>query len=338
MNQADLMQMLRGYQQSAIIIALVELDLCTLLAHNPQGLEIQEIVELTNLHERPLQALLEAAVVSNLLEKSSGKFFDTDISKKFLAKDGSNYLGSSVKSQADQYLSYIRLPEAVKEGSQVLPDLQNFETSGESDPALRRLIMGLHSGGKHVAALIMPYLTSYLDKANSLLDVGCGAGTFALTFAENFSKLHATLLDQPSVLKIASEIVADHSASKRISFLPANYKIAEFGENKYDIILFSQVLRTESPSTIQKLLLKAAKALTSGGVVVIYDTLLEESRTSPPENVLQNLTLALMYSEGGLFTRSELSQWLNEAGFANHTFHPVHTARPMLLTCAERKE
>ncbi len=326
--------MVRSYQHAAVIMALVELELCDVLAEHE--LTPPELAAQIGLQPRALTALLAAATALGLLEvRPDGRFGNSELSSGCLVKTSPRYVGDSIKSQADQYLGYARLAEAVRQGSQVLPDLQNFGGDGQANAALHRLVLGLHSGGKQIIPLLLPHLAPYLAQAEKILDVGCGAGTFALAFAEQYPQLQVMLLDQPPVLEIAAEIVATSPARSRATLLPADYRHDDFGSDTYDIIFFSQVLRTESPPTIQNLLQRAARALKNGGVVAIYDTWLAEDRAAPIENVFQNLTLALMYVEGGLFTSSDLKGWLKAASFAMPQFVPITAARPMLLTIAQ---
>ncbi len=335
MNQSELLQMTRSFQQSATVIALNELDVCSALAEYNEGATAEELAAQLGLHLRSLAALLGASVALGLLQSEAGRYANTALSAECLVKGQPRYIGEQLKGYADQYRAWANLPEAVREGKLILPSLHNEVAD---DPALRQVLLGLHSGGKSVAPLLLPLLASYLDKAKSLLDIGCGVGTYALTFAQAYQALQVTLFDQPSVLEIAREIVADSPVQTRVHFVPGDYKQDDFGEAEFDIVLFFQVLRTEAPATIQMLVQKAAHALRPGGVVAIYDTWLEDGRAAPAENVFQNLSLSLMYSEGGLFTPGELGQWLNEAGFKPPQFHPIAVARPMVLYLAEREE
>lgn len=333
-QQAHLMELARSYQQAALVMALAELDICDGLAEYPAGATAQELANRLGLNVRTLETALAAAVVVGLLSSQEGRYFNTALSAACLMKSSPQYMGAQLKSVADQYLAWAHLPEAVREGKVILPSLQ---TDAKGDAALRRLILGLHSGGKNLVPKLLPRLAPYLEKAQHLLDAGCGAGTFAVAFAEAYPVLQVTLLDQPAVLEIAQEVTAESPARKRVRYFPANYKTDDFGQECYELILFFQVLRTESPQTIRLLLTKAAQALRPGGSVAIYDTYLEDGRTAPAENVFQNLTLALMYEEGGLFTPDELARWLGEAGFQPPNFYPVEAVRPMALYIAQVK-
>ncbi len=333
MFQARIMEMARGYQEAALLIALNQLEICTALAEYPAGATSQELAGKLGLQRRSLETLLAAAVTLGLLFNQAGRYSNTALSAACLVKSSRDYMGAQLKSTADQYLAWLNLPQAIREGKTILPSLHH---DAANDAALRRLILGLHVGAKSLAPKLMPLLDERLRKAQRLLDVGSGAGTFALAFAEAYPALEVSLLDQAGVLEIAREVVAESPARERVQFLKANYKIDSFGQNCYDLILFFQVLRTESPKTIRLLLSKAAQALVPGGAIAIYDTYLEDSRTAPAENVFQNLTLSLMYEEGGLFTPGELAGWLTETGFGSPQLYPVQAVRPMVLYTAER--
>jgi ubiquinone/menaquinone biosynthesis C-methylase UbiE len=329
------MEMARGYQVSVVVMALDQLEICTALAEYPAGATAQELAAKLGLHPRPLETLLAAAVAVGLLSSQEGRYSNTELSATCLVKGSAQYMGAQLKSAADQYLAWLNLPEAIRKGKTILPSLHN---DAANDPALRRLILGLHSGGKQLAPKLLPVLAPFLEKARRLLDVGSGAGTFALAFAEAYLALEVTLLDQPAVLELAREVAGESSARDRVQYLSADYKTDDFGQSRYDLLLFFQVLRTESPATIRLLLGKAAQALTPNGVVVIYDTYLEDNRAAPVENVFQNLTLSLMYEAGGLFTPAELGGWLRETGFKPPRLYPVQAVRPMVLYLAERDQ
>ncbi len=331
-SQSELLEILRGYQPAALLMGLVELDLCTRLAGYPQGATPEELAAFTGWHLRPLSALLAAAASLGLLTiTEAGRYANTALSTNSLVAGGPQYIGPQARSQSDQSRGWLDLATGISEGRTVLPNLQQ---PVEGDPALRRLIMGLHGGAQKVLPALTPRLAPYLAISRRLLDVGSGAGSFSLAWAEQFDRLEVTLLDHPGVIEIALEVAHHSPARSRVKPWPTDYRQADFGEAVYDMILFFQVLRTESPLVIQTLLRKAARALTPGGKVAIFDTWLEDDRSGPSENVFQNLTLALMYEEGGLFTQTELAGWLLQAGLELNESWPLTGARPMQLYLA----
>jgi ubiquinone/menaquinone biosynthesis C-methylase UbiE len=335
MERSELFEMARAYQKSALVLAIAELEICNALEEFPAGATVQALAEQLGSQLRPLAALLDAAVALDLLAVKEGCYFNTATSRDYLVKGAPGSMVEQFKGYFDQYRGWANLPQAVRTGQQVLPSLHNDATG---DSVLRQLLLGLHQGGRAIVPQIKPHLDSYLAKARRLLDVGSGVGTYGLAFAEAYPDLEVTLLDQKGVLEIAREITAGSPAHSRLHFFPADYHQQELGQTEYDLVLFFQVLRTESSETIRTLLHKAARALRTGGGVAIYDTWLEEDRSAPAENVFQNLTLALMYAEGGLFTAAELGGWLLEAGFKLPRHYSVTGARPMVLYLAERAD
>lgn len=336
---ADLLEIARSYQPAALLIGLVELDICSFLATtvegNTAGLTVAELAGRHNLQPRPLAALLEAAAAFGLLAANKGHYTNTPLSARYLDRGSPEYLGNQIASQADQYRGWADLPATVRAGKLVLPNLQT-PAGAEADPALRRLLLSLHRGGQSLLPRLTPLLDPYLKRAESLLDIGSGLGTFGVGWAEQYPRLETTLLDRPAVLEMAREMVAASPAHHRVQLLAGNYLSLDFGRENYDLVLFFQVLRTEATANVRRLLQKAALALKPGGHIVIYDTWLADSRTVPIENVLQNLTMSMTYPEGGLFTAPELATWLAEAGLEIVVSKPVAAARPMIIYLAAR--
>ena len=243
---AHLLEMARGYQPAALLIGLVELDICTTLAQAGEvGLSVEELATRQSLQPRPLEALLQAATALGLLKEEAGRYVNTPLAAEYLARDGSNYLGAQIGIQADQYRGWLALPQAVREGRTVLPNLQSAGGASD-DPALRRLLLGLHRGGQGLLPILTPLLDPYLKTAGRLLDVGSGVGTFGVGWAEQYGGLEVTLLDRPGVIEFAHEIVGPSPVLARVQFWPGDYHEVDFGQEVYDLVLFFQVLRTES--------------------------------------------------------------------------------------------
>lgn len=336
-NRSDLLALARGFQPAALLFALIELDLASVLDEYPQGATATELATRLTLQERPLTAVLEAATAQGILSYEAGKYANTALSAECLSRQGKRYLGEQLKSYHSQYPGWAKLAQAARTGETVLPDLQQ---TAEDKAVQQRLLMGLHNSGLNVLPQLLPLLAPYLRQVWRVLDVGSGSGTYSLAIAEKYPQVEAVLLDKPAVLEMAQTITASSAAYERLHFVAADYKQASFralGE-PFDLVLFFQVLRTESPATIRRLLNEASGVLSPGGMVAVYDTSLAQDRTGPLENVYQHLTMTLMYQEGGLFTPGELAGWLDEAGFDAPAIFPLESSRPMTLYVAHKKE
>jgi ubiquinone/menaquinone biosynthesis C-methylase UbiE len=333
-NATELQKLARGFQASAVLFALAELDLATALADFPSGISASSLAAHLNLQVRQLGALLDVAVAQGLLasnRQSDGVilYHNNALSATYLSRTGDFFIGNQLRSYHEQYAGWGNLAQAVRTGQNILPDLQNAATDRA---ALHRVLMGLHNSGKNILPKLLPLLDPVLNSARRILDVGSGTGVYSLAFAEKYPALQVVLLDKPEVLSLAQELAADSPALPRVTFRAENYLETDFtAPDSFDIILFFQVLRTESPETVIQLLTKAHQALTPGGRVLIYDTWLAENRITPLENVYQNLTMSMMYRQGGLFSAPELESWLAASGFDAPQIQLIEGIRPMAL-------
>lgn len=116
-------------------------------------------------------------------------------------------------------------------------------------------------------------------QANSVLDVGCGAGNYTLKLLERFSNLDCTLIDlsQPMLDRAAKRVSA--VTSGRVNPLQADIRAAEFAPGSCDIILAAAVLHhLRSDAEWQSVFTSFYRWLRPGGSVWVFD--LVES-TSP---------------------------------------------------------
>lgn len=108
--------------------------------------------------------------------------------------------------------------------------------------------------------------------AQSVLDIGCGAGNYTLQVLERLPNLDVTLLDLSApMLERASERVAAVS-SGAIRTLQSDVRETDLGENQFDLILAAAVfhhLRTEAEWA--QVFGQLYRALKPGGTVWIYD-------------------------------------------------------------------
>ena len=85
------------------------------------------------------------------------------------------------------------------------------------------------------------------------------------------------ILDLPRTVKIAQKILRGHPYFKRIRFQRGNYHTADFGMNKYDLVIFSNVTHDEGEKENRRLLKKAFLSMKNGGQVIIHDFMLDET-------------------------------------------------------------
>ena len=79
--------------------------------------------------------------------------------------------------------------------------------------------------------------------------------------------------------------------------------------------LLSHILHAYGPADCQRILQKAYAVLPQNGEIIINDFILEESKTAPPFAAMFAINMLVETEEGAAYSKSEISQWLQESGF-----------------------
>jgi SAM-dependent methyltransferase len=95
-------------------------------------------------------------------------------------------------------------------------------------------------------------------------------------------------------------------------------RTAEFGEG-FDLVLLSAVCHMFSEDENRSLIQRCARALVSGGHLVIREFILQEDRTGPAHAALFALNMLVGTEHGNTYTESQYRTWMQEAGFATVT-------------------
>jgi len=108
--------------------------------------------------------------------------------------------------------------------------------------------------------------------AQSLLDVGCGAGNYSLKILERLPKLDVTLLDlSRPMLERAQERVSAATRG-RVCSIQADLREAQLGETRFDIVVAAAVLHhLRAEQEWQEVFAKLHRALKPAGTLWIFD-------------------------------------------------------------------
>ncbi|MGN6554125.1 MAG: class I SAM-dependent methyltransferase [Verrucomicrobiota bacterium] len=169
-------------------------------------------------------------------------------------------------------------------------------------------------------ALIAEAAARVTPAAASLLDIGCGAGNYALKILERLPNLNVTLIDlSRPMLDRAAERVR-RATSGEVVTRQGDIRELELGESRFDTICAAAVLHhLRDDAEWQSVFAKLHRALTPGGSLWISD-LVEHSDAR---------VQALMWERYGDY----LSQLKNEA-YRDHVFAYIaqeDSPRPLMF-------
>jgi len=297
-----------GADSSLAMLAGMQLDIFTPLQHGPMTAE--QIAEAIGIAPTRLPLLVYALVAAGLLTEEEERFANTPEAQHFLVKGGVSYIGYMQGQFSSQWASLLKTAESLRTG---IPQAHvNFSHSPvEEVEAFLRRFAG--RTGATADNLVERY---DLSSAQSLVDVGGGSGALAITMAKAYPHLQATVVDLPQVTPITQKIVDEEGATERVAVLAADVAHAPL-PGRYDVAILSSFLQVLCADDARQAVQHIGAALNPGGTIYIVGFILDNSRTSPPAAIGQNLAAINLYYVGEAYTEHEHRAWLRDAGFVD---------------------
>jgi len=320
--------LVRGNFQTELLACAQELGVFARLGKEP-ATEEQLRMEL-GLGHRPFTVLFCALRAMHLVQGQPGAELRLTELGRFLVPgytyDITGYVGLTNQLPGVRHL-LERLkrdtPDDNREGEgRAFIFREGMESAMEDAGSAKRLTLAL--SGR--AAICAPALASVLplDGVKTLLDLGGGSGIYAVALARANPGLRVTLLDRPSVLETAKELLEGEPGADRVDRVAGDLFQAY---PKTDSILLSNILHDWDLATNHEILCKCHEALPEGGRVFIHDVFLNDALDGP---LAESLYSAALFSltEGRAYSRAEYRGMLRAAGFV-----PTSTTPPTAVHC-----
>jgi precorrin-6B methylase 2 len=311
-RQVELLSLAEGFFESRILFALKRLNIFDVLGEEERtAAEVAESIGA----ERPfLDRLLNAGVMLRLLEKSdAGRYRVAPQLRPLLVEAGGPaYLGDwlDLLQMLDDAMRSLHV--AAVEGG---PTVQGH---AERDPEeLRAFTMAMHS----YAALRGRELARFLDtsECETLLDLGCGPGTYSCHLGLANPGLRLVLIDHPQVLETTREIHGRYPLKNDIEYVPLDITEGEI-PGSYDLVLVSNTLHMLGETASRELLSRVRRHVNPGGSLVVQFQYMDEDRLGGRWAVILDLIQMCYTSHGKNHTVDETREWMESAGFADVEF------------------
>lgn len=289
-----------------IVITAARLDLFSLLAQGPQ--DAAAVAAHYRGDARAFEVFLNALAGIGLLKKRQGRFSNSAFAGRRLAHGAPGYQGDQLVVDDMFWDTWGRLEETLRSGKPALPE-SIFRANPE---AARRLLLGLHRD----AMLIAPALARRLPlrACATLLDVGGGAGSYAIAFCQRYPRLRATVLDLPTVTPITRSTVGSYGLSDRITVADGDFTAGP-PPQRFDAVFISNILHSHSPEENQRIVANAWACLAPGGCIIVRDLLMGRAVTSPEFGAVFAVNMLLHTRGGRCYSLQEIAAWLAAAGF-----------------------
>ncbi len=283
------------------------------------------------LSPRGVQALLDALVGTEVLEVSDGLYKNTPEALAFLIKDKPGYLGDFIRMHLspDFVGTWLQLPQAVKTGQPVAAQTDVVENAFWED-----LVRAIAPMNVPVAKKVAADLNMAGAGDCRILDIGGGSGMFSLTLLGANPQAQATQLDWSNVNQIARDYADKLGCGDRFSTIDGDLHKTDFGNEKYDFIIFSHVAHQESPASNGELYKRINKALKPAGTFIINDFVMDNERKGNAFALIFHCNMLLHTTAGATYQEHDYRSWLTASGFSDVRIEP--TEGPSSLVYAKK--
>jgi cyclopropane fatty-acyl-phospholipid synthase-like methyltransferase len=274
------------------------------------SLSAQEVAERLGLDAPAVHLFLDALTALELLNKRGHRYSNTEAAARYLVPGSPDYMGHRLIAAQHNWEIWAHLFDALRTGQR-----QREKHIFLEDPeAARHLLLALHRDARSRAADILVRGAIDLSERRQMLDLGGGAGTYAVAFCRFHRQLHATLVDRPIAAAVARDVVASAGLEDRITVLEYDVDEHELPSN-YDFIWISNVIHARSYNANRALFERLYHRLVPGGEVVIHDMIMDDTRTRPTRGAVFSVYMLLSSGAGRCYTFQEVFDWLDGAGF-----------------------
>jgi (2Fe-2S) ferredoxin/precorrin-6B methylase 2 len=325
----DLMEAIRAYQPSRVLLTGVEMDVFSSIARAAGKATSEDVAAELKTDPRATEALLNALVALGLLTKTGRLFANTPVTGRFLVAGSPDDARMALRHNLSLWATWSALTECVRTGCPATAGTRDMGQRG--DDWTGPFIAAMHRN----AALRAPVVVNAVgpERVQRLLDVGGGSGAYSIAFARANPALQADVFDLATVAPIAVRHIAEAGVGDRVHTRVGDLRTDTFGSG-YDLVLLSAICHMLGPAENRDLLRRAFQALGPAGRVVIQDHVMSAEKTTPRSGALFAINMLVGTANGSTYSEEEYAAWLREAGFVN--VRHISLVGPNDLMVAER--
>ncbi len=304
-SESSILETVRGFMASRVVISAAELDLFTLLSDRART--AADITAAIDGDPRGVTILLDALCALGLLEKSDGAYRAEASAAALLSKDAPGSIRPMVLHMGSIWHKWSQITDVVR--GKTVPDMK--------DGILDKQNLDAFIGAMHViASRAAPAVAAAADPggARRLLDIGGGSGAYTLAFLDAQRAMRATLFDKPAVIEMARSWIESAGMTDRVDLVPGDFYTDELPPG-HDLALLSAIIHQNSPAENEALYHKIHRALDDGGRILIRDHVMSADHTRPTEGAMFAVNMLAVTRGGSTYTFDEIAAGLAAAGF-----------------------
>ncbi|WP_415400674.1 methyltransferase [Tateyamaria sp. SN3-11] len=305
---AALFDVVQGFVQSQVLMAVVELDLLRRLRAGPQSAEV--LGRACDVPIERMQVLLQAAAALGLLRRKRDRFA---LARKGAALMGVPGLEAMIRHHKAFY-DDLRDPVALLRGPEEtqLSQFWPYVFGGDVPEAEAVIYSDLMAQSQRLVAEDTLRAVSLKGVAH-LLDVGGGTGAFLEAAGQANRAMDMTLFDLPQVVPDAQARFDAAGMADRVTIVPGSFRDQALPTGA-DAVSLIRVLYDHSDDTVRALLARVYDALPDGGRLIVSEPMGGGARPDRAGDVYFAFYTMAMQT-GRARSAEEISALLAEAGF-----------------------
>lgn len=306
---AALFDIVQGFVQSQVLLALVEMQVFHRLKAGPMSAD--DLGHALDIPGDRMQVVLQGGAALGLLKrKRDGRFA--------LARKGAALLGvPGLEAMIRHHRAFyddLRDPVALLRGPEEteLSKFWPYVFGGDVPQAEAAIYSDLMAQSQRLVAEDTLRAVSFKDVTH-LLDIGGGTGAFLEAAGRAAPRMRMTLFDLPPVVPDAEARFAAAGMADRVTIVPGSFRDDPL-PGGMDAISLVRVLYDHADDTVRALLAKVYDSLPKGGRLIVSEPMGGGVRPDRAGDVYFALyTLAMQ--TGRARSAAEISDLLQEAGF-----------------------
>jgi len=304
-NLEQLLSLGTSFQAFQVVFESVRLGLFETLAGT--SLTTASIARRLRLSARALERLLRALVEMGLLRCRGGCYKNTAFTQHYLSSLSKNYIGDFFIHRQTLMQPWAGLRFSLAHNRMVKPEKKKL---ADYPLQLKKFMSAMDSLGR----LKSQYIKKIIDikKYRTMLDLGGGMGTYAVSFARENKKLQTTIFDLHDVIRHARYYIRQNRLEDRIQPVAGQCIKDELPAGPFDLVFISNLLHIYEPRECYAIIRKAARVLAGGGTMVVHDYVFgcgERVAVS-----LFDMTMLVGTPRGRCYERNEIERWMATAG------------------------
>ncbi|MFB3145073.1 MAG: methyltransferase [Candidatus Methylomirabilales bacterium] len=310
---------LTAYQKAAALHAAIQLDLFSGIAEG--ATTVPALAKRCGTSERGMRSLCDYLVVQQFLSKGEGGYTLSDQAAMFLDRRSPAYMGSVSTFLLSAHLrrAFEDVAAAVRQGGTVLEEQGMLAAQ---NPAWVEFARGMAPVAKPQADAIAHLFESRNLVPGRVLDVAAGHGSYGIALGSRWPEAEVVFQDWANVLAVAEENARGAGLAERYRTLAGDAFTVDLG-GPYDTILVTNFLHHFDVPTCVRFLRRVRGALSDEGRVVTVEFVVDADRVSPPRAAAFSLVMLVSTPAGDAFTRVELEEMFQKAGFSHSEIHPL---------------